>query len=1674
MMKKRFMKLVSTVLVFSMLMSGETMAAAASSVSGNGVEENNENVVTGEEEKENIPGEEAEDETEEALKPDFNYSLTYHEVDDPVPVLSSSEEAAYALRGGILAYYSSVEAGKVPALRDQGIYGTCWAFSAIGACESGLISKGLAGMDIDLSERQLAYYFYQKGTTGDLLNGTWGDYNSPVNYSYLQQGGNALFTMWHLASWAGIVDESAAPYEGVATALPVTSQNVYGTDSYHLQNAYIVNKENTDIIKQMIMEYGSMAVAYYSSGSYKYDDPEHDSYYYYQEGASTNHAVQVVGWDNNFSKENFATTPPGDGAWLIKNSWGEESADYAQNGYFWISYYDTSLSGNFFAFLCEPGDNYDNIYQYDGASGNRYINTKYAANVYTAKGNEGGAETIEAVGLGCYSNGTDYTVSIYTGLTDENDPTSGELVSSQTGTLAYSGYHTIPLDEPVYVEEGEKFSVVFSFPDQTALYVDYTYNAGWINFTTDELDKTSFCKMWYYYAQWMDAKEWASSTFRIKAYTSNELKKLKRPVVAAESIDFDQIRLSWNSVKNAEGYMIYRGTDQAQLESNIAQDNVYAVQDASSKAKQEYVDTVLSNVTYYYAVLPYAEGYDNVKEESISSYVSAKAEIKIPAISSVANQSDGTIKITWAKVSSNGYELWRSTTGNEGSYENIGSLGKDTLSYIDQDVISGRTYYYYLTAKGAGCQSDPSPVMGMKALDTAEAEVLMLGYNKLQISWKEIDGAKQYYIYRNTSSSGSFKQIAVVDGNSYIDSTVVTGTTYYYKVKAFGTMNDAVSGKEVTVSSPQSKPVSGKPAPQKVILKSVSSSGHNALKIMWNQVEGADGYYIYRSTEENGEYRYLNKIDGGNNLSYSNTGILTGTTYYYKVCAYKTVNGTNISGMLSESLGGIPVPARTGFSSVLSGGYDSINLEWYKVTGATGYHIYRGESEEELNRNISMKNPAIDISQGTQTQYTDTGLKTGITYYYAVEAYKTMGDQKVAGKVSVVSYGTPFLAAPQIKSVSNMNNLLSVKWESSSEADGYVIYRSEAEEPDQFEEIKRVEGGTTDNYNDEEIVQGQTYYYQIAAYKGSKVVSAVSETMGMKALKTAEANVVSLGSNQLRITWDEVEGADSYYIYRNTTPSGSYRQIGITNGTGYTDNAVETGTTYYYKVKAYGTMEDAVSNETLTVSSPQSAAVSAVPVPEQAVLKSVSGAGYNALKITWNAVAGADGYYIYRSTEENGEYRYLNKINGGNNLSYSNTGILTGTTYYYKVCAYKTVNGTNISGILSESLSGTPVPARTGFSLAVSGGYEKVNLEWYKVTGATGYFIYRGESEEELEKNIAAGNPAIDVTDGTVTRITDENLKTGTEYIYVIAAYRTMNGEKISGRVSDSKKCTPVLEAPQLKSVSNINEVLRLQWTQVSEAKGYIIYRSDHGAEGTFEEIERITGNGTVSYDDGDVVSGREYYYRIAAYADNGVTSDAGAIMGMKALGTVEAKVYTKEYYSLQVYWEKIDGADRYYIYRNTVPTGSFKQIAITDNNLYIDDTLEMGTTYYYKVKAFGTMDDLSGENEILISSPQSEAVSGTPVPGIPFINSILDLNNSSAQVNWTAVEGADGYEVYRSKNETGNDVRLTTITSGATVSYTNKGMPAGDCFYYRIRAYKMLGTTKVYGPYSNYVKFIP
>lgn len=757
------------------------------------------------------------------------YSLTYHDIDVPEPDIVGADDTMLSADRAS-APDSFYITPNLPNMRDQGIYGTCWAFSAIGASEASLIRKGIATKDINLSESHLAYFFYNKATNvGDKLGNEVGDYNRNGDSNYLQQGGNSYFTMWQLASWEGLVSESSSAdfvYEKLAQnkiidsvfggyssslAMKNDTATAYGSDSYHLQNAYIVNTADKAAMKDMIVRYGSVGISYYATTTTNSAKPYDsgaankattDSYqygsYYVNTSQVTNHAVQIVGWNDTYSKNNFVTTPRNDGAWLVKNSWGAEDCNnIEQTGYFWLSYEDKSLSPEAFAFDAEAADNYDNIYQYDGAGGVA-SNASYAVgNIFTAKANGKKYEELSAVAIGVDDTNVNYTVDIYNNVSGTN-PTNGMKVASQSGTFKYAGYQTVKLNKPVYVTPGRNYSVVFTFTNGSK-YINYdtSYsNGGWVNFYTSETGGQSFWKR-SASSNWYDVSS-EDVTMRVKAFTNNtniSVKSIESISLSAAELNLDKDASQTLTV----GINPADTTDDKTIGFTSSDTSVATVDNNGVVTGKKYGTATITASTLY--------GHTATCTVNVVS-----TDAATPILLSTEASSSSKVKLTWVKgYNAAGYQIYRSTK-KSGSYELIKTITKGSkTSYTDSKVSCGKTYYYKIKSyKKNGKKkvlSGYSSRMKVKVVpSTVTVKKVTASKKSAKVTWGKVSKASGYEIYRSTSATSKGKKIATVGKKtSYTDKKAKGSTTYYYRVRAY----QLVNGKKVYGSLSEAKGSNG-------------------------------------------------------------------------------------------------------------------------------------------------------------------------------------------------------------------------------------------------------------------------------------------------------------------------------------------------------------------------------------------------------------------------------------------------------------------------------------------------------------------------------------------------------------------------------------------------------------------------------------------------------------------------------------------------------------------------------------------------------------------------------------------------------------------------------------------------------------------------------------------------
>lgn len=298
-----------------------------------------------------------------------------------------------------------------------------------------------------------------------------------------------------------------------------------------------------------------------------------------------------------------------------------------------------------------------------------------------------------------------------------------------------------------------------------------------------------------------------------------------------------------------------------------------------------------------------------------------------------------------------------------------------------------------------GTQS-PSPAQ------VTDVSVEVESYCALKICYKPVYGAKGYEIYRGASKD-DMQMIADLSAirTDYTDkgednNHLTTNKKYYYKVRAYMLDED-----EQKVYGDFSPVVSGKPklaVPEIAMAESVS---YQSIKLTYNKVSGANGYVIYRSTQEGAGFKKIATVKKQKNVEYTDKTCKTGTTYYYKIRAFRTVNGKKKYSGYSEVISGKTKLNTPKLRSVTVTSADTALLVWKKVSGASGYYIYRCETEKGKYKRV------LNVKGGANVQAYVSGQENGKTYYYKVRAYRTVDKKKKFSSYSNIKYALFHLLA---------------------------------------------------------------------------------------------------------------------------------------------------------------------------------------------------------------------------------------------------------------------------------------------------------------------------------------------------------------------------------------------------------------------------------------------------------------------------------------------------------------------------------------------------------------------------------------------------------------------------------------------------------------------------------------
>ena len=760
-----------------------------------------------------------------------------------------------------------------------------------------------------------------------------------------------------------------------------------------------------------------------------------------------------------------------------------------------------------------------------------------------------------------------------------------------------------------------------------------------------------------------------------------------------------------------------------------------------------------------------------------------------------------------------------------------------------------------------------------------------------KISWNAVNGADKYWIYRSVDGE-TFDYYARTDKPSFTDGSTSIGTTYYYAVKAVAVLGgrDVSSGRS-TAQSIQCRPA----APSVSIYR---ASGKPQLK--WNAVSGAAKYWVYRSTD-GVNFKYY---DSTAKTSYTNTGALLGTKYHYRVKAVAVVNGKNVASAYNGTKSLFTTPAAPGVSIYRVNGKPQ--LKWSAVTGAEKYWIYR--STDGVNFKY--------YDSTTGTSYTNCIAASGTEYYYKVKAAAVVNGKDVASDFSNTKslFTTP--AAPSV-SITTSKGKPKLTWKAVKGADKYWIYRST--DGKNFKYYNKTDEAGYTNYSTN---IGTTYYYKVRAVKTIDGNDHKSDFSAVRSIQCRPAAVnlsISRSYGKPKLTWDAVADADKYWIYRSTDGK-NFKYYDTTTKTSYINSGAAFNTIYCYKVKAVKVVN---GRNVASGSGSAKSVITALAKPSVSITTS-DGKPY----ISWDAVDGATGYYVFRSTDGK-NYSVLGYTTRTN---YTNTASNAGTTYYYKVKADSSNTKTAICANSDKTAEKLVEQAKSWLGCKESDGSNEEIIDTYNGHEP----VARGLKLGYKDPWCAAFVSACAIKTG-MTDIIPTECGCGT----MVKLFKKLGAwDENDGRIP------------------NVGDIIFFDWDDSG-------YGDNDGFPGHVGIVEKVSGTQITVIDGNnknDAVERRTVQingrfirgYGVPKYSgfrSGDTRSDYSNAVSVRCGLTAPTPSITTSEGKPKLTWSAVPGAAKYWVYRST-DGKSFSYLNSTVGTSYTDSGAKKNTKYYYKVKA--------------------------------------------------------------------------------------------------------------------------
>ncbi|GAM10729.1 protein sidekick-2 [Geobacter sp. OR-1] len=917
---------------------------------------------------------------------------------------------------------------------------------------------------------------------------------------------------------------------------------------------------------------------------------------------------------------------------------------------------------------------------------------------------------------------------------------------------------------------------------------------------------------------------------------------------------------------------------------------------------------------------------------------------------------------------------------------------------------------------------------------------------QVNLSWLDSVVDETGYKIERCSGSGcsDFSQIGTTGANvtNHSDSSLAANTTYTYRVRGYRTASCGWDGSYSTtaVATTTITP------PGNLSATPVNTT---TINLAWNDNTVSEtGFVIMRcSGTDCTDFSQLT-ITAANATSYPDNSVVNGTTYRYQV---RATNSTVPWDSDYSSIAGAATTAPTAPSalSAIEGSDETrINLTWTDNAGdETGYKIERCEGAGCANFSQVGSNLSAN-----SVSYSDTGLKGNTGYSYRVSAFKTGTNGWTAS--STVSATTVVAAPTGLTATPTSTTSVNLAWTDKTGSEtGFVVERCTGAGCTDFSQLYLTAANAA-SYLDSSAASDTVYRYQIRATNSTvpwdTAYTGIATATTPKPLPPASLSAAR-GTNETRmnLSWTDSTSDETGYKVERCEGAGcsDFSQIGsnlAANSASYIDTALKGNTSYSYRVSAFKTATNgwsvsSVVTATTTLIAPASLAAAA---PNSAQVN-----------LTWADNSGSEtGFKIERCTGAGCTFSGPEIATAtANAISYSDTTVVSGTTYQYRIRA------TNSTVPWDSDYSGTAVvttPSQGNPSaLAATFTGTRVTVTWTRNTvDETGFYIQRCTGSSCLDQDYSQ----IGQVGSGVTSYQDNTVCGGTTYSYRVSAYRT---SYYTTPYSAPVTVTPAPTLPVLTATRISEAQLNLSWTDAnSDRNGFRVERCLGAGCSNFVTIADNLAANTLSYANSGLLPDFSYSYRVRSFNNTATCGweSASAIATQTTTiatpGSLTALAAGTSQIALS--WTDTTATETGFRIERCTGTGCsvFTEIATTAAGAvsWSDTGLTSGTSYSYRIRATKTTAYAWDSG---YSNTASATTQNAPAP--PTGLTAQSASASLINLAWSDTSAPDGYYIERCAGANCSMFAQIAAVGATPRSYGNSGLAATTTYCYRVRGYK-------------------